>query len=112
MKEIGLQTEGQVNIWKKKYGKVKLVKIKDGEKEYYAYLRRPDMKTMRVCAALEKEGKSFDKSFESAEVLVKNCLLNKNEEREKMMEDAVLFTQIATALQGFFGETQAEIKNL
>lgn len=108
MKEIGLQTEGQVNIWKEKYGKVKLVKIKDGEKEYYAYLRRPDMKTMRVCAALEKEGKSF----ESAEVLVKNCLLNKNEEREKMMEDAVLFTQIATALEGFFGETQAEIKNL
>ena len=108
MKEYGKATEGQIGLWKNKYGRVKQVVITDGEEKYYVYLRRPDMKTMRVCSDLDKQGKQF----ESAEVLVKNCLLNKGEEVEKLMNDSVLFTQMANTMQGFFGETQAVVKNL
>lgn len=101
---IGLASEQDVKAWKEKYRKVVQVEVEDEEAVYVGYLHNPDMKTMRAAMEISKKDET-----QGTEVLIKNCWIDG---AKIMLEDGLLYVQLATQVQKMFGATVGRLKNL
>jgi hypothetical protein len=97
-------TDEIIATWKAKYGKVVEVKVKDGDKNYVGYFRRPDMETLSAVNKLYKTDE-----VKSANVLFDNCWLGGD---EQMKADAIVKMSAIAKLQELTQICVAEIKNL
>lgn len=99
-KLIGQATAEQIEIWKKKYGKVSGI-IVDG---HICYLRKPDRKTLSYASvAGQKDPLKFN------EVLLNNCWLGGS---EAIKTDDDLFLSVGAKIADLITVKEAELVNL
>ena len=101
---VGLAAEQDVKAWKEKYRKVVQVEVEDEEAVYVGYLHSPDMKTMRAAMEISKKDET-----QGTEVLIRNCWIDG---AKIMLEDGLLYIQLATQVQNMFGSAVGRLKNL
>jgi hypothetical protein len=97
---IGQATPEQIEIWKKKYGRVSAL-IVDG---HIGYVRKPDRKTLSYASvAGTKDPLKFN------EVLLANCWLGGSEEIKK---DDDMFLSVSGKLAELINVKEVELVNL
>ena len=101
---IGVANEQDIKEWKNRYRKVVQIEIEDDEAVYVAYLHSPDMKTMRAAMDITKKDETA-----ATEMLIKNCWIDG---ARAMLDDGLLYIQLATQVEKMFGSAVGRLKNL
>lgn len=96
--------EDQIARWKKQYGKVIRIDVRDGDDLHVGYFKRPTLETMSATAKISKTD-----DVKASKVLFDNCWLGGS---DAMGTDTVLFLAAAGQLGTALNSCQASLKNL
>lgn len=102
--KIGIVSEGQIDVWKKKYGEVFELEVKG----HYGYVKKPGRKDLSYATVSAGVGNSID-AIKFAELILQTCWLGGS---DAIKDDDELFLSVVPTLEELTKRAEASIKKL